>query len=87
MIFLDKRKAGRFIQNAFIKYLLNESYSPNYKNEIGELKNTLHYLKENYNVDEVNFCYEIDSNSDMFSFYSDRIDKTRVIEFTESPEY
>lgn len=85
--FLDKRKAGRFIQNAFIKYLLNESYSPNYKNEIGELKNTLHYLKENYNVNEVNFCYEIDSNSDMFSFYSDRIDKTRIIEFTESPEY
>jgi hypothetical protein len=85
--FLDKRKAGRFIQNAFIKYLLNESYSPNYKKEIGELKNTLHYLKENYNVNEVNFCYKKDSNSDMFSFYSDRIDKTRIIEFTESPEY
>ena len=72
----EKKSEGRFIQNALIYHLLPKGYSKNYKNEIGELRNKLKYISDEFNVTKVSLHYSVDHNSDFYIFYSELLSKT-----------
>lgn len=64
----NKKDEGKFIQNLLIKYFLPSDYSVNYPTEIGELKNQIKLLKEDYNVEKINV--NLDYTNGLDQFYS-----------------
>lgn len=69
----EKNNTNEFIQNIFINYFNSSLQVADRVREDGMLRNQIKYLKQNFFINNISCYFEVDKETDYFSFYHNNI--------------